>query len=269
MSERHPSVRPTRWARSFGAVAVLAAPVAVLAAAAGIVALSLMGSARAEESRARWILDLKHGALKTVAVADGAGGTTSYHYMVLEVTNATGHGRHWYPLFKAMTDTDKSYVAGGCPLALQGVRRQERDQELASIESTVGLFPNGKTVRMVAIFGPVDPLYDRITLQLHGLVDPIAIFRIEKYGDTEIVADSVYYDRNQKLLETIRAGTEDGQLPTPEIEYREVRENRYWQMVYERLGDEFHAEDDHITFVNEGWRADGELKVLRVFGQSE
>ncbi|MGE0192822.1 MAG: hypothetical protein AB7T63_12370 [Planctomycetota bacterium] len=262
MSERHPSVRSSRRAVCLGAFAVLAA-------AAGLVAPTLVGTARAEESRARWILDLKHGPLKTVAVPDGAGGTTSYHYMVLEVTNATGHGRHWYPLFKVATDTDKSYVAGGCPLALQAIRREERDPDLVSLESTVGLFPNGKTLRMAAIFGPVDPLYDRITLQLHGLVDPIAIFRIEKYGDTEIVADSVYYDRNQKLLEAIRAETEDGQLPAPEIEYREVRENRYWQMVYERLGDEFHAEDDHITFVSEGWRADGELKVLRVFGKSE
>jgi hypothetical protein len=262
MFARTPSVlRP-----ALGAAALLLLAGGAIVALPGLVGVPGSQAAQAAEARKRWILDLKHGPLRTVSVRDGAGGVTAYHYVVLEVTNATGHGRHWYPLLKALTDTGKTYIAGGCPQALPAVRRAEGDEQLVSMESTVGMLANGRTVRMAAIFGPVDPLYDRLTLQLYGLVDPIAIFRIEKYGDQEIVADAVYYERNSKILDGIRAESEDGQLPPPQIEYREVRENRYWNMVYERLGDEFNAEDDHITFVGEGWKADGELKVLRTFG---
>ncbi len=266
MSVRHRFVRVAPTLLRPAAVAILGASLLV----AGLcLTMSLGGGAAAADDApggARWILDLKHGPLRTVSVRDGSGGSVAYHYQVLEIANNTGHGRQWVPLYKAATDTKKSYIAGGCPDALEAVRRAERDPEIVSLESTGGMLANGRTIRAAAIFGPVDPGYDRITLQLHGLVDPIAIFKIEKYGSTEIVADSVYFERNQKILEQLRAQTEDGQLPQPTIEYREVRENRYWEMIYERLGDEFHAEDDHITFVSEAWRADGELKVLRVFG---
>ena len=42
-----------------------------------------------------------------------------------------------------------------------------------------------------------------------------------------------------------------------------MSERRYWEMTYERLGDEFRAEDDLIKFKNEGWRIQGNPKKLR------
>ncbi len=74
-----------------------------------------------KETRLRWILDMDHGPLKTVTVRDGAGGSKSYHYMVLTVTNNTKHGRHWYPQVKAKTATDRTYLSGGCPHILGAV----------------------------------------------------------------------------------------------------------------------------------------------------
>ncbi len=83
-------------------------------------------------------------------------------------------------------------------------------------------------------------------------------------GKDSVIVDSVYWDRNQKILKRLKAA---GELPKPTIQYKEVLEDRYYEMVYERLGDEFNAQDDKIDFVSEAWKARGELKVLRVFGK--
>lgn len=135
--------------------------------------------------------------------------------------------------------------------------------------STTGIFPNGATKPMAAIFEGIDPLYDRIAIRMYGLADPIAIYRFEMFGDQEVIGDAVYFDRNQAILKKLKteAAAAGEELAKPTIEYREVVEQRFYEVVYERLGDEFNAEDDRITFVKEGWRAEGDLKVLRVFGK--
>lgn len=218
------------------------------------------------KGRIRWILDLKHGPLRTISLNDATGGARTWHYMVLEVSNQSGHGRAWYPLFQASTDTGMDYLSLTHAEVLEAIKAEEGD-DIVSLESTYGMLANGRTIRTVGMFQAVDPLYDRITLRLRGLVDPITIFRFEKYGEQEIVADAAYYDVNQPILAGIRAASEDGDLPIPVIEYREVREERAWEMVYERLGDEFGAEDDPIVFVRESWKPLGTLQVLRVFGK--
>ena len=249
-----------------------------LAGVLGLWVLSLGGTAYSEEGdgpkRQRWIIDMTHGPLKTVGVRDGKGATQYVHYMTVKVSNKTGHPRVWVPEMVAKTDTGKTYYSGGNGWALETIRRAERNNNLELLELTSDgkhRLGNGVSKEAVAIFGAVDPLYDRIVIEFSGLVDPVAIFRFDKYGEDEIIRDAVYFDRNQKILKKLKraAAEAGGELSPPSIEYREVREDRYFEMVYQRLGDEFNAQDDKIEFVSEGWKARGDLKVLRVFGKND
>jgi hypothetical protein len=231
------------------------------------------GTSSADEAKpgaGRWILDLKHGPLNTVAWADARGTTTAYHYMTLKVTNNTAFAREWRPMVRAIVDTkpDAPYYALPLVEALDAVRKQEKDAALPLLSETIGKIEPGQTISCVAIFGRLDPMYDRVHVQVHGLVSSVAVFKVEKYpGDRTIIVDAAYYDRNQQVLEALRKEAREAgsdRLPTPESEVQELLERRFWDIQYLRRGDEFQAEDSMIHFVREGWRLDGEPKLLRV-----
>lgn len=264
------------------------AALALLASAAGLLAPAPAAAKEGEQGRKRWILDLTHGPLRTVVVsgaargaAGQAEGTQAYHYLTLHVANRTGFARTWAPSVKAHTDTGRTYIAGGHAEALAEIRKREGNANLQPLNATAGTLANGTSVDTVAILGPLDSLYDRVTIEIYGLVDHIATYKMEQYGNKSpegargdavvigprtVIVDSAYYERNQRILAELRreAAESGGLLPSPGVEYTEVAEERYWEAVYERLGDEFHAEDDMITFVRSGWKVKGEPKGLRV-----
>ncbi len=213
----------------------------------------------------RWTYDVEHSPLKTIGVRGRGGERIAYHYMTFKVTNNTGFARAWYPLVMAVTDTKKTTIASGFTEALDPIRRVEKNAKLQPVGLKLGKIKNGETLHVVAIFGPLDPLYDRVDIQFFGLINPITVLAYDKYGDKEIIADAAYRARNAKVMKLIekearRAGTDVGK---PEREYREVNETRYLNMQYERLGDEFGADDDLIRFRREGWKVDGDPEVLR------
>jgi hypothetical protein len=218
----------------------------------------------------RWILDLKHGPLNTVDWTDSAGATTAYHYMTLTVTNNTAFAREWRPMVRAIVDTkpDAPYYALPLVEALDAVRKQEKDAKLPMLSETMGKIEPGQTISCVALFGRLCPMYDRVHVQIHGLVSSVAVFKVEKYpGDRNVIVDAAYYDRNQKILAALRQEAREAnsdRLPTPETEVQELLERRYWDIEYTRRGDEYQAEDSMIRFEREGWKLDGEPKMLRV-----
>jgi hypothetical protein len=227
-----------------------------------LVALAAPRAAAEPATGARWVLTLEHGPLKIVAVPQPGGGTKTYHYITLKVTNATGLPRNWYPLVKALTDTGKETIAAGYGDALQAVRDQEHDRDLVLVETTAGKVEPGKTLDTVAVFGPLDPLYDHVKIHVYGLADPIAIYKVDKYPTGVVIQDTAYMARNQAFLEALKEA--GGELPKPTVEYQEVSERRVYEMRYERLGDEFRPDDDVITHQSEGWTIVGDPKVLRV-----
>lgn len=256
---------------------------------AALLALVLVGSARAEEGEktgGRWTLDLAHGRLSVVPVQSPAGGVKSYHYITLKVTNSGALPRDWYPVVRALTDTGKEYVAMGYDEALGAVRGQEGNDALVPIGSTKGRIAAGAVLDTVAIFGPIDPLYDRIRVRLTGLADPVAIYKIERY-DVEVavpdapyaqadeegvlqpvtkaltIQDVAYVFRNEAMTAALKKQVGEGELPKPASEYWEVSERRVYEMIYERLGDEFQADDDPITFKKEQWIVVGDVRLLR------
>lgn len=226
-----------------------------------------------KETRQRWMLNAKVGPLRTAIVRSAAGRTTSHHYMTITVTNPTKFARTWAPKVVALTDTNRRYLAMGGSTALPQIRKQERNKNLVLIGTTAGKIKPGQTLQTVAIFGRVDPLYDKITVQVFGLVDPIATYKVEQYGAKSgddgvvlgadsVVVDSAYWDHNQKILKRLKKAAKDsgGDLPRPAVEYQEVAEARYWSMNFERLGDEIRAEDDIIRQKGEGeWKVKGEV----------
>lgn len=245
-------------------------------------------SAAEKESRQRWMLDFSHGPLRTVTVRSANGDSATYHYMTISVANKTKHARQWHPLVKALTDTKGVYLAGGYTDALGNIRRAEKNKNLVTIGSTAGRLKAGASHDTVAIFGPVDPLYDKITIQIYGLVDPTATYKVEQYGDKStddsvvlgkdsVVVDSAYWDHNQTILKRLKKAAKEsgGEIAKPVVEYQEVSESRFWNMEYQRLGDEYRAEDDIITFHGEGWKvagavgAEGGSKGLRVISREE
>jgi hypothetical protein len=251
----------------------LASPVALVACCAlsGLQA----GAEDAKATAGRWVLDLKHGPLNTVSVTDATGTSAAYHYMTLKVTNNTAFAREWRPMVRAIVDTKPAQPYYALPLteALDAIRRQERDAKLPMLSETIGKIEPGATIQCVAIFGRLCPMYDRVNVQIHGLASSVAVFKVEKYpGDRNIIVDAAYHDRNQKILAELRKEAKEAgsdKLPTPEALVQEILERRYWDIEYTRRGDEYGAEDSPIIFKSEGWKLDGEPKVLRtIVGQS-
>ena len=261
---------------------------ALLLGLALVAAMTIPAAAAEKESRKRWMLDFSHGPLRTVTVRNPDGTSETHHYMTVKVKNNTKHARQWHPLVKAITDTGKTYLAGGNSNALAAIRRAEKNKNLVTIGSTAGRMAAGATADTVAIFGAVDPLYDKVTVKIFGLVDPTATYKVEQYGDKSdgdsvvlgkdsVVVDSAYWDHNQSILKRLKKAAKEsgGEIAKPVVEYQEVSENRYWNMEYQRLGDEFRAEDDIITFHGEGWKVAGDVgaeggpKGLRVISREE
>ena len=254
-----------------------------------LLALVAVGTAWGEEERAgtRWLLEMEHGPLKIVPVHTGAGQPVAYHYMTIQVTNPGKLPRDWYPLVKALTDTNRTYVAMGFDEALDAIRSKEGNDDLQPVGTTKGKIQAGETLQTVAIFGPMDPLYDRVRVQLLGLSDPIGIYKLEKYavpvelpdevayfqadgdGGYEKIAEGVliqdvaYLERNEMVKKLMLKELGDGKLPDPTSEYWEVKERRVYEMIYTRPGDEFRPDDDLISFEGEGWRVVGDVKALR------
>ena len=262
--------------------------IALLMGLALIVTTALPATGAEKETRERWMLDFSHGPLRTVTVRAPDGTSKTHHYMTIKVKNSTKHARQWHPLVKAITDTGKTYLAGGNADALEGIRKAEKNKSLVSIGTTAGRLAAGAGHDTVAIFGAVDPLYDKITVKVFGLVDPTATYKVEQYGDKSdgdnvvlgkdsVVVDSAYWDHNQAILKRLKKAAKEsgGEIAKPAVEYQEVSENRYWNMEYQRLGDEFRAEDDIITFHGEGWKVAGSVggeggpKGLRVISREE
>lgn len=249
--------------------------------AIALFAVTAFAEDEAQTGARRWFLDMSHGPLKTVIVESPSGSAHVYHYMTFEVKNPTAHPRAWNPLVKAITDTkdpkggNRTYVAGGFTDALDLIRVSERNPRLVALNATAGRIQPGQEVQAVAIFGVVDSLYDTIKIEVHGLADPVATYKVEDYGaevadgdeitpETDwVIVDSAYWDRNQAVIKRVRARSDEGQLPTPATDYVVMSERRLWEMVYERLGDEFRAEDDLIKFKHEGWKIQGNPKKLR------
>jgi hypothetical protein len=237
--------------------------------------LASPGTARAEEPEkaatgsGRWMLDLKHGPLNTVQWVDGSGKTVAYHYMTVTAANKTAFARDWRPKIRAVVDTKPAAPSYALPYAeaLDAIRKQERKPALVMLHETGTKIEPGETKSFVAVFGRLDPAYDRVHVELRGMVNPVAVYKVEKYsGDRKIYVDAAYYDRNQTVLESLRKEAKesaDGRLPSPEIEYQEVMEDRVFDIEYSRQGDEYQAEDSMIRFVREGWRVEGEPKYLR------
>ena len=248
------------------------------------------GMAQAEEERpegSRWMLDLEHGPLKIIPVRSVTGADVTYHYMTLKVTNGTKHPRSWYPRVSAITDTGKVRRALNYADALEAIRAAEKNEDLVPVGNTMGKIQPGQTLETVAIFGPLDPLYDQVRVQVIGLADPIAIYKVERYdlpievdgvvytqtdADTMqadvikqgiVIQDVAYVTRNKAVQAEMGKELGASELPEPRIEYWEVKERRAYEMVYERLGDEFRADDDLITHEAEYWTIVGDVRLER------
>jgi hypothetical protein len=245
-------------------------------ALAGIACLAATAVAAEGGAKPRWELKLTHGPLKSVTVTEASGAQASYHYLTMKVENGTAHPRPWRPHVVGTTDTPRpAYVAGGFPLALERIRRAERDESLQALDASqfgddkkerkVGV---GETLNLVAIFGPLDPLYDRFTVEIQGLVNPVVTLKVLKYGDRQVVLDDAYADRNRKVMDELKkeAAAGNAALPTPTEEYHEVVERRAFAIEYARAGDEYHATENPIEFVREGWKLLGEPKFIRSIG---
>ncbi len=259
----------------------LVLPLALLPCAALALGTPVVGSASAEgetpASAGRWMLGLEHGPLRVVSWSDGAGRSTAYHYMTLTVTNKTAYPREWRPNVRAVTQAtahDPTLTAHAMPLveALDAIRRQERAPGLVTVNETAGTIQPGKAIQCVAIFGRLDPAFHKVNVQIRGLASSVAVYKVEKFpGDRTIIVDAAYYDRNQKLMESlrreIREAGPDARMPAPDVEFQEFLEDRYWDVEYSRAGDEYRAEDSALRFTAEGWKIAAEPRMLRVIGK--
>jgi hypothetical protein len=243
--------------------------VPLLAALPAGVAYSEEGDAPAADapkSGGRWMLQFQHGPLRFVRCPGLAGGVVCYEYMTLKVTNTTDLPRDWNPFVEAITDTKKTVVAVGKASALAEIRVAEKDPTIQPIEATAGKIQPGETKNAVAIFGPLDPNWDRLEVRVHGLVNPITTYKVEVYGEgNEVILDAAYHRRNQEVLRRVSDAAKEagGTMPNPEIQYREVRETRVRSIHYQRMGDEFGREADAVRQIGEDWKVVGDPVKLR------
>jgi hypothetical protein len=220
----------------------------------------------ATKEGARWTLKFEHGPFRFVRCRGLAGDIVCYEYMTLKVTNPTELPRPWNPFVEAITDTKKTVVAVGKASALAEIRVAEKDATIQAVETTAGKIEPGETKKAVAIFGPLDPNWDKLEVRVHGLANPITTYKVEVYGEgNEVILDAAYHGRNQKVLQRIAAAAREagGTMPNPEIQYREVRETRVRSIYFQRIGDEFGRESDPVRQISEDWKVVGDPIKLR------
>jgi len=165
--------------RRFTAFLVLAALVVALGPA----------PVRAQDGKyERYELGVEIGTFDHVTVFDVAGGSKTYYYLPLKITNDTGKERDVVIHVKATTDSQewvkddseeggrlepRTYVGSTDPAALKALRKKLRKPELLALTDLSGKIAPGASKDGVAIFHNLDPEMDRMDVRIYGLVDPI------------------------------------------------------------------------------------------------
>jgi len=167
------------------------------------------GEARAQISDASkpdpWKIDFSMEKFGTISVRNKAGRVRTLNYLVFKLTNESGDDVPLSLHFRLETDID---AKGGDADALvyretvdakaaEAVGKHlERDGLVARADrpATLG---DGESIECVALFGPIDPRWDELTMTVHGLEDVVY-----RNGGKR------YFRRRAMILEWERPGDE-------------------------------------------------------------
>ncbi len=131
---------------------------------------------RAELGTTAWQLDFKfHDPQRITLRLPGDAHSTTFWYMLYEVTNNTGRDRGFYPSFRLVTDT-LQVVEGGAdisPTVYDALAARHKDEFpfLAPPASVTGLLLQGEenARASVAVFRMFDKAANRFTIYASGL----------------------------------------------------------------------------------------------------
>jgi len=147
----------------------------------------------------------------------------TYWYLPYTLTNRSGLGASFFVTVRGSSDKGKKYS----DLALPWVERKIERMEQKRLWSKVDLLANGQSIdaysefkpgakkACVAIFNPIDPEADKITIDVHGLIDD---FEVEELAGGAL-----------KITE------------------------RVLRLSFERPGDEFFTSMDSFKFKSKAW----------------
>ena len=130
----------------------------------------------AADAQPRWQLKVKPMEPGVVALFDVLNQGVNYWYFPFTVKNTTDKPLNVLLTVKAFTDTNKTYVNGYYPEALQKVQRVV-GLRLRDMRDMRGVIKPGESWTGVAIFKRVDPVMDRITFRILGLEDVLVTIK--------------------------------------------------------------------------------------------
>jgi hypothetical protein len=176
------------------AVLVLLVPVLLLAAA----------SAQEESKYQRWTLDFERGKLAYVALEDALGKVSLHWYLTYKVTNNTKKEVPLEIAIHAKTDTKKTYRDSIDPLAQRALEKETKKKLKNALAMGSGKIAAGAAIEAVAFFGNLDPNYDKLEINVAGLVDKV-----------DVVKGKRYYEKKVLILTYLRPGDEFGAAADP------------------------------------------------------
>ena len=161
----------------------------------------------------RWQMDFSHGKPGIVIVQNALNEGVPFMYFTFTLENDTGKDRNLLISIVARSDTEKRIEgemvqvetrAGHDPLAMDLVKKKEKNKKLLSMIEVQGKIAAGEKKTAVALFRNPDPEMDAVEFRIEGLVDPI-----------DVVGGKRYFENKVLVLHYKRPGDEFGAAEDP------------------------------------------------------
>ena len=170
------------------AVLALLIPVLVMASAA---------TAEDEAEYKRWKLDIEYATPDWVSLTDALGNSYVVWYQTVKLTNNTDSDVPLKVKLVGKTDDKKTYRGTIDPIALKALQKKKKKKFKSATEIFKGKLGSKKSVDAVVFYGKMDADWDKLTVRVSGLLDPI-----------DKVDGKLYYEKKNLVLSYARPGDE-------------------------------------------------------------
>jgi hypothetical protein len=140
-----------------------------------LIPVLLMASATAgdEAEYKRWKLDIEYATPDWIALTDALGESYVVYYQTIKLTNNTDADVPLKVKMVGKTDSKETYRGTIDPIAKKALEKKKGKKYKSATEIFKGKLESKKSLDGVVFFGRTDLEWDKLTVRITGLLDPI------------------------------------------------------------------------------------------------
>ncbi|MEN8148825.1 MAG: hypothetical protein ABFS86_03320 [Planctomycetota bacterium] len=161
------------------------------------VLLMATASAGDEAEYKRWKLDIEYATPDWIALTDALGDPYVVYYQTVKLTNNTDADVPLKVKLVGKTEQDKTYRGTIDPIAMKALQKKKKKKYKSATEIFKGKLASKESLDAVVFYGKTDPEWDKLTVRITGLVDPI-----------DKVDGKLFYEKKVLVLTYARPGDE-------------------------------------------------------------